>query len=225
MDATKPPLTISSEAYRKAGVGFERFEELAEALNAKKPVFRSYVDLVIQHSTPPRSYHTLDGHVSHLLSEYDNLQTPANNPAALQASIWLHDAVYNPTREDNEERSAQYAQQLLSSLEVDARVQEQTKQLILATKHHLPATHDQQLLCDLDLTILGQEKAVYDTYKEQVREEHAFVEPEVYSQKRAEVLQEFLNKPRIYHTQELRGAYEKKARKNVEQEINELLIQ
>ena len=44
----------------------------------------------------------------------------------------------------------------------------------------MPATHDAQLLVDIDLAILGASKSRYDQYEKQVRFEYQWVDEVLY---------------------------------------------
>src|SRR5437868_5756855 len=52
-----------------------------------------------------RHYHNLR-HLQHCLRELDLARKEAKDPAAIELAIWYHDAIYDPTRHDNEQRSA-----------------------------------------------------------------------------------------------------------------------
>lgn len=73
--------------------------------------------------------------------------------------IWLHDAVYNTGRNDNEEQSAELASQILDSLHVNMQTIKFVKDLILATKGHNGSnlSEDAKLFLDMDLAILGMQ--------------------------------------------------------------------
>ncbi|HMP82889.1 MAG TPA: N-methyl-D-aspartate receptor NMDAR2C subunit, partial [Verrucomicrobiota bacterium] len=96
-------------------------------------------------------------------------------------------------------------------------------QLILATKSHEARLHaDAPLLVDVDLSILGQPPERFWEYERQIREEYAWVAPEQFATKRADILQTFLARPRIYHTQIFRQKLEAQARINLDASIRQL---
>jgi len=97
-------------------------------------------------------------------------------------AIWFHDIVYDPRAKDNEERSADEAAVFLQGTEfVDS-----VRILILATEHNEESgSRDARLLCDIDLSILGSERELYQTYSKAIREEYAWVSDEEYRAGRA----------------------------------------
>ena len=100
--------------------------------------------------------------------------------------------------------------------DVAARVAE----LVLATKHtSLPASQDEQLLVDIDLSILGAGEHRFAEYEVQIRDEYSIVAEPIFRQKRRAILQSFLDRPFIYSTAHFRSALEARARFNISNAI------
>jgi len=170
-----------------------------------------------------RHYHNLD-HIAALIELLDRHGDSVRNRDALELAILFHDAVYEPTRSDNEAASAALAHDRLTELGVDAELVAEVERLILATRHGAsPADADSDpdlaLLLDLDLSILGAERAAYAAYAEAIRREYAMVPDAIYRPGRHRVLAAFLTRPRIYATPHLHDAWENAARANLEWEI------
>jgi predicted metal-dependent HD superfamily phosphohydrolase len=92
--------------------------------------------------------------------------------------------------------------------------------LIMATKHHSPpADSDAALVVDVDLAILGQPEQRFAEYEQQIRQEYAWVPQPIFTSKRSEILQRFLDREHIYATESFRQKYEARARQNLEQAI------
>lgn len=162
---------------------------------------------------PHRAYHT-DKHIARMLAD-----VPAGEERReLIAAIWLHDIVYEPTRGDNEERSAEQASRDLAGTAIDAG---EVAALILGTKHHQGASPLQNLLNDIDLAILATDEADYADYARAIRREYAHVPDTAYRSGRAAVLRRFLEQALIYHDARFRPR-EATARRNLEREIAEL---
>lgn len=83
----------------------------------------------------------------------------------------------------------------------------------------MPATHDAQLLVDIDLAILGASKSRYDQYEKQVRFEYQWVDEVLYRHKRAQLLEQFLSRPTLYLTEAFQARFEDIARANLKQAI------
>jgi predicted metal-dependent HD superfamily phosphohydrolase len=137
-------------------------------------------------------------------------------------AAFLHDVVYDSRASDNEERSAEYARELLTGFGAERDVREETARLILLTKtHEASADDDGCRLLDADLSILGAEPEVYDAYARAIRQEYAWVPEEEYRAGRRRVLERFLARPHIYFTPAFR-AREDQARSNIAHEIASL---
>jgi predicted metal-dependent HD superfamily phosphohydrolase len=175
--------------------------------------------LLTAYSEKHRHYHTVE-HIDHCLHELDREIALASEPAEVEFALWFHDAVYNPHRSDNEEKSAELAcalmQRHLGASERIARVHAH----IMATRHEAPATTpDSQLVVDIDLSILGASEEAYARFEENVRKEYRWVPSIIFRRKRAEILLSFLDRPNIYSTQPFRSRYEAQARRNLESAI------
>ena len=165
-----------------------------------------------QLAEPHRHYHTLS-HIEHMLANLD----PAEQSPEIIAAIWLHDIVYDPTRGDNEERSAEQARAQLASTRIDARL---VSELVLGTKHHEAESDAQKILNDIDLGILGASAEAYDRYAGQIRQEYGFVGEADYRQGRAQILRGF-DQRQIYQTARWQHR-EAQAHTNLRREIDQL---
>ena len=196
---------------------------LSDALTAlgADPAPRLFDQLEKMYREPTRFYHT-DQHVSECLQALDRHVALSERPAEVEIAIWFHDAVYDSRESDNEERSAELAIEVLSSLAVAPDSAARVRSMILSTKSHQAQDRDTQLLLDIDLGILGQPPGVFSRYDEAIRREYAWVPEARYRAGRAAVLRSFLDRPQIYVTNTFRELYEAQARKNIELRLREL---
>ena len=181
-----------------------------------------YSALTIRWREPHREYHSTQ-HLEECLSRFAELRTLAHDAAAVEAALWLHDAVLNPERNDNEVQSAALAREMLSARGVSAARIAHIEAMILATTH--AAVSDDaaaQLVCDIDLAILGASATRFDEYERQVRAEYAFVPEPMFRVKRAEILARFLGRSQLYATAALRAALEATARENLARSLASL---
>lgn len=166
-----------------------------------------------------RAYHNLD-HVAQCLREFDSLRPLAENPHAVELAIWFHDAVYDSRAKDNEEQSAQLAAASLAKMGLAGELPRAVQALILLTRHdRAPATADERIIIDVDLSILGQPPDVFDRYESGVREEYAWLADDEFWPKRRDFLKTFLARERIYHTEPCARKYERRARENLQRSI------
>ncbi len=179
----------------------------------------TFGELAMRYSDASRHYHNLV-HIQNVLETVDNLASIAPNFNAVKLAAWLHDVIYDSKAADNEERSAEYANDLCDKLSIPGG--NVVGALILKTKTHDAGSDvDAQVLLDADLAILGSDEATYGNYAESIRLEYAWVPEPQYRTGRAQVLQKFLAKPRIYHHL---LDLEKPARRNIAAEIERLTI-
>jgi len=176
--------------------------------------------LVAAYSEPQRHYHTLQ-HLRECFAHLDAAASLARRPAEVELALWFHDAVYDPRREDNEARSADWAIASVRAAGCADGVAQRVGALVLATEAHeeAAADPDTQLLLDIDLAILGTSAARYAEYGRQVRAEYAHLDEAAFRTGRARVLQGFLARPCLYFTAPYREALEARARVNIGQEL------
>jgi len=184
-----------------------------------------FTKLVAAYSTPGRHYHTLK-HIHHVLSTIETLEIYTKDLAAVQLAAWFHDVIYDTQAQDNEERSADYACELLSSLGLSASIIATVTRLILNTKHHQAAVDDynSQVLLDADLTILAANPIQYQEYTHAIRQEYNYVPETEYIAGRRRVLEGFLQRERIYFTALMFEIAEQSARINIKVEIDTKLF-
>ena len=184
---------------------------------------RIFFDLVTAYSTVDRFYHTLN-HIDHILETLENLKLVAIDFSVIQLAAWFHDVIYNPKFQDNEDKSAEYAEVVLTELSIPLATIARVKTLILSTKTHQapPDDIDCQILLDADLAILGAPASEYKAYSMAIRQEYSWIPDREYRWGRKQVLDKFLQRNRIYYTSVLFLALEEKARHNLQGEIGDL---
>ena len=201
----------------------QNWAQLTQAFGAKA---NSHLkELVKAYTSSNRYYHNLT-HIQQLLEYVDQYKELLSFPDQVQWAIWYHDVVYNPLRKDNEEKSAALALQRLQELGLDPASYIRVGPWITATKLHvLPdddPTFDGPFLLDIDLSILGSERAVYEQYGSQIRKEYAMYPKLLYNKGRRKVLNHFLEKDFIFQTKVCQDLWEEKARENLLWELEKL---
>jgi predicted metal-dependent HD superfamily phosphohydrolase len=175
--------------------------------------------LIMAYQSPSRHYHNLK-HICECLDELDAVKELCAAPDAVELAIWYHDVVYDATRGDNEERSADIASTALRSAGASQPLIDQVRLLILATKHAgVPADDDAMILVDIDLSILGRTAEEFATYEQAIRREYAHVAEQAFRAGRAKILQRFLERAAIYGVAFMRQKYEASARANLNRSI------
>lgn len=173
-------------------------------------------------TSPERRYHNLK-HIEHCLRELDSARADARNIDHVEAAVWLHDAIYDPRRDDNEACSAVLARRILGKIHASKTAREAIPLLILYTDHRTtPTSPDAMLLVDVDLSILGASNAVFDQYEQGIRAEYGWMIDRDFCLGRRRILQAFLKRDRIYHLDHFFLRYEAEARANLARAIRAL---
>ncbi len=183
----------------------------------------AFRELMLAYSSPDRYYHTLQ-HLQRVLSTIETLQDQAQDLASIQLAAWFHDGIYDTHASDNEEKSAALAIHWLTLGKIPSTTIVTVTRLILSTKDHRTDLDDRdgQILLDADLEILGAESADYGNYAAQIRQEYHWVPEAQYLEGRRQVLERFLQRDRLYFTDQMADKLEFSARRNLVAEIQEL---
>jgi predicted metal-dependent HD superfamily phosphohydrolase len=171
---------------------------------------------------PHRRYHTT-AHLRSVLRRVDELAAHALDPDAVRLAAWYHDAVYRGAPDD-EERSAQRAENDLTALQLAPSLVAEVARLVRLTAIHIPTPGDRngETLCDADLAVLAAPADRYAAYSAAVRAEYAHVPQQSFAAGRATILQALLDAPAVYRTPHARQHWETQARSNIHAELHQL---
>ncbi len=186
----------------------------------RQEIDRVFRLLVIAYTQPDRHYHNLQ-HIHHVLTILDRFPHRLQDPMSVALAAWFHDFVYDSRSIDNEIQSAKLAGELLQDIGLSSETIDRTQQLILATQGHQTNIRDNDLciFLDADLAILGTNPERYQIYARSIRHEYSWVSAELYREGRSRVLESFLQRQRLYHTELLFDELEARARLNIQTEI------
>jgi predicted metal-dependent HD superfamily phosphohydrolase len=176
-------------------------------------------ELGAAYTAPSRHYHNL-AHIEDCLGALARVENLSSlEREILSAAIWWHDVVYDATRADNEELSAQLAEQ-----HVRLDIRQEVGRLIRLTKTHDVQSDDRlgAILISIDLSILGAEPARYDAYAAAIRQEFIHVPEDDYRAGRARVLSQFAARPVIFPDAAFAARYDRQARENLARELASL---
>ena len=194
-----------------------------------------------QYAQKHRHYHTIR-HVNALIATiYDN-ERLFQCPDAAYLAAWFHDAVYEvgEAYKDNERLScAQFLHWIEKEHSEFYESDQGTDKILLtlkmigATKGHgfgtirdidklsEDDTNDIGLFLDADLRILSANEKDLMKFEENIRKEFSIYPDLVYNQGRKQVLEGFLQRPKIYFS-EMGKPWEQQARNNLQLLINRL---
>lgn len=176
-------------------------------------------DLLAAWSQPHRRYHSVT-HLRAVLDRVEELAGYADDADAVRLAAWYHDAVY-AGRPDDEELSAQRAEQELSRLGVAPALVDEVARLVRMTVSHDPAPgdHDGEVLSDADLAALAVPREDYARNSAAIHAEYAHIPDEVFRKGRMQVLLALLEGPGVFRTDAGRRQWESAARENLRAEL------
>ncbi|WP_296208106.1 hypothetical protein [Psychrobacter sp. UBA3480] len=189
-----------------------------------KQIDRLWQNIVTRYGEPQRAYHTLN-HIEQLLVQFESIKHILSEQHIIALALYYHDVIYDPTRSDNELKSAEFATDALSSYLSQEQCQ-QTHALIMMTANHQLDTlvdsdkyNDAAYLLDMDLSMLGAPWPTYKQYAKAIRQEYKHIADDNYRDGRTAVLQGLLAHPKLYLTDHYYNQLETQARDNIKREL------
>ena len=174
-----------------------------------------------------RKYHNWL-HITSLLADFHRLKDHWRHPEAVETAILWHDFVYVALSPSNEADSAEQMLERLKELAEPSVLADAHALIITTASHTVPndmtaeLALDCALFLDMDMAILGADRAAFDQYDSAIREEFAIFPDEVYRPRRAEVLAGFLARDDLYLTETFKRGHDKQARANLQRAISRL---
>ena len=191
------------------------FEDLCRRIELPAgTVAKTWNLLERRYSEPHRAYHNLD-HIDHMLS---CLKALGVSDERLELAIWFHDVVYDPTATDNEKASAMLFEEKLGSF-LSPEFCGDVMRLVLATDPGTERTGEpgEDLIVDIDLSILSMDWDFYDAYRAGIRKEYAHVPDDLFAVGRTEILRSLMAQD-VYATAHFKKL-ETAAKANMNREI------
>jgi predicted metal-dependent HD superfamily phosphohydrolase len=196
-----------------------RWLAMWQALGARQVDEGLRAELLRCYAEPQRHYHSQQ-HLGECLAALEPLRELAERPAEIELALWFHDAIYDTRRKDNELRSADWAQQAALAAGLATEVAARVHGLVMMTRHQaLPVTVDEQILIDVDLSILGANPQRFAEYERQIEQEYAWVAAADRRSSRRRILLSFLGREAIYSSAPVRARLEQRARRNLQASI------
>ncbi len=175
------------------------------------------------YSNPQRYYHNFK-HIEAIFLFLDSYLDELEDKDVVAFSVWFHDIVYDFKAKDNEEKSADFAREILKTSSLPIEKNEKVWGYVMATKTHSSnGDTDLMIFLDADLSILTSNRNTYLEYTKQIRKEYSWVDDEAFIKGRREVLKRYLDKGEIFYHHDVRKKFEKIARENIQFEIKEVL--
>lgn len=182
-------------------------------------------DIAVRYNETQRAYHTLR-HVRQLFEQFEQIVAHLHKPHLIALALYYHDVIYNPTRSDNELKSAEHAVDKLKGYLNEEQCRYIYALILMTATHQLSELTDDDkrsdaaYLLDMDLSVLGTPWPEYERYARAVRQEYAHISVIDYRIGRVTVLQKLLAHPKLYLTSYYYERLEQQARENMEREIS-----
>lgn len=198
--------------------------EAGQLTDNKVTIDNLWKEIANAYSKKGRHYHNLT-HLDNVFIELLQVKELIKDWQTIIFSIAYHDLIYDPLKQDNEERSAEEAWNKLAFLIAPNEQKEKCRNQILATKgHQLSPDADTNFFTDADLAILGSDFEAYDEYARKIRKEYRYFPNLIYNPGRKKALKHFLQMEKIFKTSSFAGKYEKQARINLKRELETLSL-
>lgn len=206
--------------------------EALEAMFGLVPVAASEISaLRARMADPTRHYHGL-GHIALLWRRHtslgrDGIITRSPWHQLVASAIAYHDAIYDPTRRDNEARSADLWRAAEPALPPEDVAW--VAGTIVATADHLGAAPEPGMppdawaarlwVLDLDLTPIGEAPPGFVANTAALRAEFAHLDEAAWEAGRIAFLRSLAARPTIYRSPEIAAAFDLPARANLAREL------
>jgi pantetheine-phosphate adenylyltransferase len=171
------------------------------------------------YSVNSRKYHGIN-HLLTCYNEFLRCRHLLSKPKHMLAAILLHDSIYDPTKNNNEELSSLVSLDR-SLYEFPSFLQSEDFQYIsraiFATKHtDASEIGDYNYLMDIDLAALGYSKRIFLFNNSLIRKEFSMVPDDVYHRNRKRFMLDLVNRHGgIFRTNLFKSLYEENARENI----------
>jgi len=177
--------------------------------------------IVTLYSEKDRHYHNLQ-HIADCLHKLDQWPGYVPEKNAIELALWFHDIIYETQRADSKESCAALATHFLRGHPLETNI----SSLILATQHRATkGMKPEEIICDIDLSILGSQPKKYQLYAQNTRLEYLWLGSDEYRIARTNVIENILAREHIFQTNYAHHRWEKQARSNLQKERNALQIE
>ncbi|MCP4769498.1 MAG: hypothetical protein GY875_24985 [Gammaproteobacteria bacterium] len=171
--------------------------------------------LLCAYQEPHRHYHSL-AHIEHCLGMFELCESLSAVPDALEIAIWMHDAILEPGRRDNEALSAELYLQLSADAHSDD-IRRLVSRLIMATLHDGNSLEDADsiYMVDIDLSSFGLSWDGFLRDSQNIRAESPHLSDTDYQLNQTGFQRMLLARPRFFLSDFFYERYEQQARNNL----------
>lgn len=199
--------------------GMSAIENSRHRLGYTVPLWEILGGLLERWSEPHRAYHALS-HLDAALVNLDEFELASTELDIIEWALWFHDAIYDPTAADNEERSAVLAHEQIDH-HLPVSTVDEVARLVRLTAGHVvdPGDRIGGIMIDIDLSILGAPSDVYAAYAIGVRHEYSHRNDDDFREGRGTFLEAMLARDQIFNTPRGIELWEIRTRTNLVTEL------
>ena len=196
------------------------FTELTSKYSNDANLIQSFwQEIELAYSDKSRFYHNLS-HLGNMYNQLLEVKNLIDDFDVVLFSLFYHDVVYDSSKKDNEERSADFARERMQTLGFsEERILKCVAQILETKGHSISKDNDTNFFTDADLSILGLDWDLYSEYAQNVRKEYSNYPTIIYKMGRRKVLKHFLVMERIFKTDHFFEKFEVLARENLRREL------
>jgi len=180
-------------------------------------------EIIEKYTKKWKYYHNINHIYSfiELYNKYNNLIE--SNKYEFLISIFFHDIIYIPSRNDNEKESIKVFNKFNDEIKSNNLNKDKVIEYIKETENHLlekDYQNDINLFLDMDMYIIADKN--WEDYENKIRNEYSFINYDIYKNRRKEFLLGLQKKKKIFRTEIFYNEYEKNARENINNILKQL---
>jgi predicted metal-dependent HD superfamily phosphohydrolase len=174
-----------------------------------------------------REYHNVN-HIAYALNKFQTVferYKLVDNQEELCIAIMFHDCIYTGNGKSDVFSSSQIAKCISKGIGLSTNSIDRVSKLIMSTYSHIPYNNDSGILCDCDMSILGDYDVEYQNYSDSIKKEYLSigVSEKAYKIGRATFLENILKKD-IFYTEKGKELWEERAKENIHGELSRIKL-
>jgi len=199
------------------------FETMLNLKSDEVIISKCFDEIILAHEDEGRYYHNLE-HLNDLFTELEQASHLIDDFNLVNIAVFYHDIIYNPTANNNEEKSAEFSSNHLKLMGASEQLIKSVHEAIIRTKKHSESENNNiNLFTDADLSILATKPEDYKNYSQKIRYEYITYPSYLFDKGRIQALKQLMDTGRIFKTEYFYKLYEKQALDNLQDELKSLV--
>ncbi|WP_417266393.1 phosphohydrolase [Brumimicrobium sp.] len=186
-------------------------------------ISKCFDEIIHAYESEGRYYHNLE-HLKDLFSELERASHLIDDFNLVNIAVFYHDVIYNPTANNNEEKSAEFSSNHLKLMRASEQLIKTVYEAIIATKKHSESENNNiNIFTDADLSILGTNSEHYKKYSQKIRYEYITYPSYLFDNGRIQALKQLMDTGRLFKSEYFYKLNEKQALDNLQAELDSLV--